>query len=76
MLTLPGGQERTEAQFQEHSATQDFVQVGSDGLENSGNVLKGAFGLLAGVTPYDLLGSGIEAKLSAHENESTAFDRL
>jgi hypothetical protein len=31
---------------------------------------------LAGVTPDDLLGSGIEPKLSAHENESTAFDRL
>jgi hypothetical protein len=41
--------------LQEHSATQDSVQVGSGCLENSGNVLKGAFGLLAGVTPDDLL---------------------
>jgi hypothetical protein len=62
--------------FQKHSAPHDFVQVGSRGLKDRGNILKGTFGLLVCITLDDLPGNGIESKLSAHENESTAPDSL
>jgi hypothetical protein len=61
---------------QEHSAPDDLVQVRSSGFEDRCNLLKGTFGLLAGITLDDLPGIGIEGKLSAHKNESTALDSL
>jgi hypothetical protein len=45
-------------------------------LRGSRQYSEGTFGLLAGITLDDLPGNGIESKLSAHENESTAPDSL
>jgi hypothetical protein len=39
-------------------------------------VLKRALSLLAGITLDDLLASGIEGELPAHENESTVLNSL
>jgi hypothetical protein len=52
------------------------VQAGSGCPENCRDILKGTIGLLASVALDDLLRYGIEGKLAADENKSTALDGL
>jgi hypothetical protein len=47
--------------LQKHSAPHDLVQVRSSCFENSGNILKRSFGLLAGIALDDLPRGGIES---------------